>query len=246
MNTTFATVFYAIFVALMFAITTFGQENDLHRYISGHTAQEDFDLSMGPYIQRSPIHLDDEKHLHVNGSNYDDTIDVLEIYGQILVTMHRVDGASLAKCFSGSDVNRVYLYGRGGDDRLIVTNIMCGASVPVVLDGGSGDDELVGGSGDDVLYGGSGNDFLYGGDGEDHLYGDSGCDYLDGGHDYDWFGKGVKKYGIPVEDLLTGNSGSDLFVNYTVDGEGNNPLTAGALQDVVLDFNASYDTVIVK
>jgi len=53
--------------------------------------------------------------------------------------------------------------------------------LPMVLDGGSGDDSLTGGSSDDDIIGGPGDDSLDSGPGDDHLVGNDGADYLTGG-----------------------------------------------------------------
>src|SRR4051812_42981638 len=66
--------------------------------------------------------------------------------------------------------------GNDGDDTL-TTDI----PVPVVFDGGAGDDHLMGGGSSDVLRGGPGADVLDGGGGADLLEGDAGSDVLRGG-----------------------------------------------------------------
>lgn len=79
------------------------------------------------------------------------------------------------------DVTEIHIFGRGGDDTLYNANV----NVPVVISGGSGDDELRGGSRDDLLFGGNGDDLLVGAAGDDVLIGGAGNDWLngDGGDD---------------------------------------------------------------
>src|SRR5262249_747612 len=55
----------------------------------------------------------------------------------------------------------------------------------VVVDGGSGDDQITGSLGDDTLYGGDGDDTISGETGDDVLDGGSGDDYLDPGQGSD-------------------------------------------------------------
>jgi uncharacterized delta-60 repeat protein len=60
---------------------------------------------------------------------------------------------------------RVYVAGLGGDDTIWAA----GVRVPVVLDGGAGNDTLTAGSGNDRLTGGPGDDVMDGGAGRDRL-----------------------------------------------------------------------------
>lgn len=59
--------------------------------------------------------------------------------------------------------------GTAGNDRVDART----ASVPMVLDGGAGNDVLLAGAGNDAIAGGSGDDILSGGAGDDLLFGDS-------------------------------------------------------------------------
>ena len=105
------------------------------------------------------------------------------------------------------DVRLVVARGLGGDDWLLISDGSAedgepAFNVPVVLDGGAGDDlltrgprattpalllggpgddTLVGGAGTDIADGGAGNDTVTGGAGDDVLFGGPGRDDLDGG-----------------------------------------------------------------
>jgi len=167
----------------------------------------------------------------VQGSNYDDYIDV---------------GTNTGNGYS--DFTQVY--GMGGNDTLIA------GYYTAVMDGGDGNDivdgrnsqylrEVDGGAGDDTIYtnpntfavanGGDGNDTIYahgeihggagddiihvvdsaypgpvtGDDGNDTIYGSDGADHLDGG---------------AGDDVLTGGAGNDVFV-------------VGIGNDVITDFS---------
>lgn len=65
----------------------------------------------------------------------------------------------------------------GGDDRVDAT----GASVPVAINGGAGDDTLTGSAHADWIDGAFGNDSILGNGGSDRLYGQQGADILIGG-----------------------------------------------------------------
>ncbi|MFO0804034.1 MAG: LamG-like jellyroll fold domain-containing protein [Gemmataceae bacterium] len=84
----------------------------------------------------------------------------------------------------------VVVFGLDGDDVIDAS----AATIPVILDGGMGDDTLRGGSGDDLLIAGptlpggagdGGRNSLFGGAGNDTLDG-AGSDYLDSGLDNDY------------------------------------------------------------
>jgi Ca2+-binding RTX toxin-like protein len=79
--------------------------------------------------------------------------------------------------------------GDGNDVAAVASDIR----LPVLMDGGAGDDVLVAGGGASILLGGAGNDVLVGGPGRDVLIGGLGRDLLMGG---------------PGDDLLIGGATS--------------------------------------
>lgn len=142
--------------------------------------------------------------------------DVLTLYraGERLVasvTLRDAAGsvvASEARVFFRSDVRRLVVNGRGGDD--LLSNL---TDVPSTLYGGAGNDlvyggdaadSLSGGDGSDVMSGGGGADTLDGGTGNDHLAGGDGDDCLLGGDGNDAL------YGMGGSDTLRGGKGSDI------------------------------------
>ena len=68
----------------------------------------------------------------------------------------------------------------GGDD-VLDASLLPDAAIPLVVNGGDGNDDLIGGAGNDTLTGGAGDDSLIGGPGDDELNGGPGLDVLDGG-----------------------------------------------------------------
>lgn len=76
------------------------------------------------------------------------------------------------------DVDRLAINGFGGNDTLVTDP---GVTLPMTIDGGSGDDVITTGEGADVVNGGDGNDTLNGAGGGDRLIGDRGNDTFNGG-----------------------------------------------------------------
>ncbi len=86
--------------------------------------------------------------------------------------------------------SRIEIDALGGNDTLDAS----ASPVPVILNGGEGNDILLGGAYADLLSGNAGNDTLFGGRGNDTLHGNDGNDYLSGG---------------PGADQVFGDSGND-------------------------------------
>jgi 6-phosphogluconolactonase (cycloisomerase 2 family) len=101
----------------------------------------------------------------------------------------------------------VLMDGGQGDDHLVA------GSAPATLIGGEGDDRLtgspaddtiLGGDGNDLIFGGRGNDDISGGLGNDWIFGESGDDTLDGGDGDDHL------FGGSGDDAILGGAGDDL------------------------------------
>ena len=88
----------------------------------------------------------------------------------------RIGGRTVTQIRS-QEVDRLVVFGLGGSDWVYAASL----SVPVELDGGSGNDSLYGGQRGDILRGGVGNDVIIGGRGDDVLEGQAGNDFLSGG-----------------------------------------------------------------
>ncbi len=135
------------------------------------------------------------------------------------------------------DINLpVLIDGGAGDDHLKA------ALGPAVLLGGLGNDVLIGSMANDTLDGGEGNDILLDRDGDDILLGGAGNDILVGGAGDDTLDGGAGNdvlLGGSGNDTLLGGDGGDLMVggagNDIMDsGEGNNFMIGGAGNDVIV------------
>ncbi len=112
-----------------------------------------------------------------------------------------------SRALAPSKVKRIALFGRGGDDTLIIGAGIRGA----YIGGEDGNDSLQGGELDDIMIGGLGADELYGNGGNDRMVGEGGSDYLLGG---------------AGNDIMLGNGGND-----TLSGAGGNDRLFGGPDD---------------
>ncbi len=99
-----------------------------------------------------------------------------------------------------ADINGFQVNSGGGNDTVTVGKSV---TVPTILNGGPGLDDLIGGAGTNRINGGTGDDRLVGRMGPDQLYGGPGDDTLVGGA-----GKDVLRGG-PGADVLRGGPGRD-------------------------------------
>ena len=202
-----------------------------------------------PIVQAPPPWLADDPMLllgtveddNLTGGNNTDTIEG----GDGNDTLFGAGGEDVLRGGTGDDSlaggsHSDTLNGGAGDDLLTSfsgTNIMWAGSGDDVANGGGGDDIIGGGAGADTLSGGELNDTIYGsdgddsiagGDGKDILYGGTGGDRVSGGNGDDmlWGGTGA--------DTLTGGDGVDTFA-----------FTAGSGLDIITDFNADEDVLML-
>lgn len=182
----------------------------------------------------SAAQLDDGRVLTVRGTAAADNIDLERTPGDVDNVDITVNANFIASIdFEQNDgvdlVNRVYVYGRSGDDDVDMEGLPI--VVPTTLFGEGGNDNLnvgsaatlAGGAGNDTLIGSSQNDFLTGDSGNDNLSAGGGNDILTGSTDH---------------DTLNGGDGNDIVVGFL----GNDVLQGGAGNDVV-NGGAGNDTV---
>jgi Ca2+-binding RTX toxin-like protein len=115
----------------------------------------------------------------------------------------------------------VMIDGGAGNDTLTggrVNDLLLGGDGNDRLVGGLGDDVLLGGAGNDTLLGSAGNDLVRGGTGRDTLQGDAGNDILCGEEDADRLLGGAGRdllLGGAAADYLSGGYGDDLLVGHS-------------------------------
>ena len=107
------------------------------------------------------------------------------------------------------------------------------STLPVMFNGGSGNDTLTGGGGADVFIGGTGNDSVTGGAGNDSLTGSSGNDTMSGDAGDDFVN------GNADADFLTGGDDDDTILG----GAGTDTLDGGAGDDFVNGQSGEADIV---
>jgi Ca2+-binding RTX toxin-like protein len=115
--------------------------------------------------------------LAIVGTDTVDSIQVSEDGDQWKVNAD-LDGGNtmIEQSFDKSTVTSFYILGCDGDDQIQTQAV----TVPCVIKGGGGDDQIQGGLGADEIHGDEGNDQLQGNDGDDTIYGGPGDDDLQG------------------------------------------------------------------
>jgi len=171
--------------------------------------------------------------VNINGSSGPDTMTVTTNGGAAVASC---TGYPLPVSVSGQLTLKVN--GLGGAD-LISCLGNPSAIVPLVLDGGDGDDTLLGGTGPEVIYGGQGEDFIDGNQGNDTLF---------GGSDNDTFNWDPGD----ASDTIEGEGGTDtLLFNGSNSSEVFNLLTNGSrfqlqrnVGNIVMDVNGVEQVTI--
>ncbi|MDB5324320.1 MAG: Delta-60 repeat-containing protein [Phycisphaerales bacterium] len=135
--------------------------------------------------------------LKIVGTDAGETIRLTRAGTRVLVN-------NAGESFAIDTFSKIAIDARAGNDLIDAS----ASPVPVVLNGGDGNDLLLGGAYDDSLSGNAENDTLFGGRGNDILHGNDGNDYLNGG---------------PGADQLFGDAGNDQLFAFdnaidTVDG----------------------------
>ena len=128
-----------------------------------------------------------------------------------------------------TNVRKVVFNGNDNDDNLTTD---ADFNIPIVANGGAGNDLLIGGSANDSLNGDAGNDELQGSGGNDTLNGGADNDLASGGEGDDVINGGTER------DLLQGNAGNDRIngddgVDAIEGGSGNDTLSGGEGFDAI-------------
>jgi len=135
-----------------------------------------------------------------------------------------------------------------GDDILDMDSNGASYTTDMVVDGGSGDDNLWMAQGDDTVYGGSGADRITGDDGDDYIEGGSGADSMDGGSGTDTLSYAGSSSGIEVRlDDGAGRGGDaegDTFSNFeNIQGSAHADELRGDDGDNVIEGGAGADDI---
>jgi uncharacterized protein (TIGR03118 family) len=151
--------------------------------------------------------------LTITGSRDDDRVSVDLTHGGTQIVVRA--GGDVIGEFDAAAVGSIHFNGLAGDDDFRVDSRI---DLPVVADGGAGNDTIQGGGGTDLLLGGPGDDELIGQGGRDVLIGGDGA------------------------DRLHGNGGDDLLIG------GSTTLDASALNQVLGEWTSSdsYLTRVAK
>jgi hypothetical protein len=159
--------------------------------------------------------------LQIVGTHCNDRVTVNQV-GKKLLMVHAnfLKDRGKFRTFDLKGIQRIEIYLGDGNDHATIAGNIC---IPVMMDGGAGNDHLkagrgpavlIGGSGNDkligspsndVIYGGDGNDIIQGNGGNDVLYGDAGCDVIYGGKGND------RIYGGDGNDIIHGGGGKDVI-----------------------------------
>jgi Ca2+-binding RTX toxin-like protein len=136
-------------------------------------------------------------------------------------------------------IKRIYANLDDGNDILTLEETM---TMPLVANGGNGNDLIAGGAAVDVILGGDGIDFLYGRGRRDYLDGGSGNDFISGGDGNDII------LGKSGHDILFGNAGNDFISggddsNDIIDGGDGNDFLKGDEGNDVISGGQGNDTI---
>lgn len=175
--------------------------------------------------------------------------DIVSVYkhnDQLVVATKASGAAVVEQRFNIAEVNRIIMVLGGGNDS---ATIAPDVTLPVVIYGddgrddlhagggpsffigGAGYDTLIGGVADDTLQGGLGNDRIEGGLGNDQLSGDDGDDVLLGGDGINIL------LGGNGHDTLTGGRSYDLLIG----GRGHDELHGQGSRDVLIGGSAAVE-----
>jgi Ca2+-binding RTX toxin-like protein len=170
--------------------------------------------SIPEFLQKRLKALKPDGTLEIEGTIFDDLITVSQEGDTITVN---VSGELYDA--SASLVTRVVIFGLAGNDQIVADPSL---TVPVLFDGGDGDDSMSGGSAGDELRGGAGADRMWGGAGGDSLAGQDGDDLL---------------LGEAGPDQLTADAGRDILIG----GADADVLHAGDGEDLLIGGYTLYD-----
>jgi Ca2+-binding RTX toxin-like protein len=187
--------------------------------------------------------------LYIAGTSGDDVVQIDKTCnGKIKVHASFLPDRSHVRTFNAKEIERIEIcLGDGNDHAYISDNI----KLPVLMDGGAGNDHLHAGRGPTMMMGGEGNDKLVGSRADDRIYGGAGKDLImgNGGNDVIDAGSGNDLvFGGTGNDVIDGGSGNDRLFgeggnDKILGGDGNDLLVGGRGHDT-LDGGAGRDRLV--
>jgi len=133
---------------------------------------------------KDPIYVRDNV-LYIRGTDGKDSIQVSDDGRRWKIQADFNDGATKEEVWvDKSKIDLINVKACGGDDQVQMGSL----TIPSIVYGDQGDDQLQGGDFEDTMFGGAGDDQLQGNKGNDALYGGSGKDDVKGGD-----GKDIEK-----------------------------------------------------
>ncbi len=180
------------------------------------------------YVLSQP---DSQGVVRINLSNASNNVTITVVKGgdghqNVDVT---VDGISMY--YDATTTTQIQIYGNGGNDSIIAD---CSVPIPLLIDGGAGNDVIVGGAKNDLLFGGSGLDAIDGNDGNDVIVGGADSDALYGGDGNDII------IGGTGADAMAGGAGEDILIGGTTAYDTNVP----ALQSLIAEWGSSATNAV--
>ncbi|MGQ9645417.1 MAG: PKD domain-containing protein [Thermodesulfobacteriota bacterium] len=168
--------------------------------------------------------------LYVAGTSGNDWVEIDKTRnGKIKVYASFLSDRCHLRTFDAKEIERIEIYLGDGNDYAYIAESM---RLPVLMDGGVGNDFLRSGSGPTVMLGGEGNDTLLGGCAGDEIDGGAGHDLIvgNGGNDVIDAGSGNDVvFGFWGDDLILGGDGNDWIFG----GSGNDLIHGGDGDDLI-------------
>ncbi|HEV2293464.1 MAG TPA: hypothetical protein VGR35_06380 [Tepidisphaeraceae bacterium] len=161
--------------------------------------------------------LDNQGRAVVDLTNGDDVVRLYKVVNEEGVEMVGLEFNGLVLHYGIEETTSITINGRNGHDSIIATDDVM---IPLILNGGNGNNTLRGGGADDILRGENGLDQLGGGAGNDVLLGGTALDTLTGGSGNDILIGGLGG------DELKGGDGEDILIGGTTQHDADNDALA--------------------
>lgn len=195
---------------------------DLQNFQFTYLDENNIPRNVPDYLVNRLKSLKPDGTVELFGTNINDNICVTQTAESVIVVLN---GEKFE--YPLALVTKVIIRGLDGNDYICADSTV---TVPVLFDGGKGNDTLLGGKGNDELRGGAGNDSMDGGEGADDMYGDADKDTMKGGDGNDTMSAGDGDDSVDGgnnDDRISGDAGKDTLKG----GNGNDKVSGGAGDD---------------